>query len=66
MEVTFNEPIQLPAAWDGNVNLELTAGTRFQIRNNETGDIMYNVDETVPVNKVWNVCVSLSIKETDV
>ena len=65
MEVIFNEPIQLPASFDGNINLELTAGTHFQIRNNETGDIVYNLDETVPANKIWNVGLSLTIKEID-
>lgn len=65
MKVIFNEPKQLPASFDGNINLELTAGTKFQIRNNETGDIVYNLDETVPANKIWNICLALSIKETD-
>ena len=66
MELTFREAQQLPASYDGQVNLELSAGTRFQIRDNETGDIVYELNEVVPANKAWIVGISLSIYETDV
>jgi len=66
VELTFKEAKQLPASYDGQVILELSAGTRFQIRNNETGDIVYDLNEVVPANKAWIVGISLSIHETDV
>ena len=45
--------------------IEMSAGHKFQIRNNETGDIVYDLDEVVPAGKKWQIHVHVSVIETD-
>jgi hypothetical protein len=44
----------------------LSAGSKMQIRDNETGEIVNRLNETVPDDKQWSVSISLSIIETSV
>ncbi len=43
----------------------LSAGSRTQLRDNETGEVIDRMDETVPDGKVWTVNVSIQIIEAN-
>lgn len=51
---------------NGSTEFNLSAGNKLQIRQNETGDIVYELDETVPAGKKWVVIISVRVAETDV
>ena len=49
----------------GDGDLILTSGTKFRIRDNETGEWVDSLDVKVPNGKKWVVKISLNIVETD-
>jgi len=48
----------------GNDVFVLTSGTRLQIRDNETGEIVERLDEVVPSGKSWEIHLHITITET--
>jgi len=68
MAIVLGSGTSRPASvvyYDGE-EFQLSAGTRMQLRDNETGEIVNRLDEIVPAGKVWNVSVYVSVIETDV
>ena len=65
MDLQFKEAVPRPAQYDSTETAALTAGTRFQIRDNETGSIVNRLDEVVPSGKVWTLTVAIHVIETD-
>ena len=49
----------------GDGDFILTSGTKFRIRDNETGEWVDSLDVKVPNGKKWVVKISLNIVETD-
>jgi len=49
----------------GDETFGLSAGTRMQVRDNETGDPVNRFNESVPAGKKWSVRILLEITETD-
>ena len=51
--------------YDGSRVFDLSAGNRMQFRDNESGEIVEFLDETVPQGKKWSVQIVVSATETD-
>lgn len=49
----------------GGETFELSAGKQLQIRDNETGEVVNRLSETVPAGKAWSVTIDVAIAETD-